>query len=87
MKVRQLTNDVGNPVANQFILNGNDGDRYFQSYDSIIIKWHDGKTYLDERYWDYSVITGRYRNQCLGENINETRKGIKEGRYILTNLN
>ena len=46
-----------------------------------------GKVYLDETYWNYSVITSRYRNQCLNESIAETRKKIKSGEYILTDLN
>ena len=88
MKTAQLISESsGRPVANQFILYSNDGDSYFQSYDSIIIKWHDGKTYLDEYYWEYSKTTSRYRNQCLMEKIDETRKKIKSGEYILTNLN
>ena len=62
--------------------------RIFQSYNSIIAKIMDnGQIYLDELYWDYSVTTGKYRNQFLDEGIAETRKKIEEGIYILTNLN
>ena len=46
-----------------------------------------GQIYLDKVYWDYSVTTGKYRNQFLDEGIAETRKKIKEGVYILTDLN
>jgi len=78
-----------NPIANQFIINDGKGNEYFQSYQSIIVKRaNDGKTYLDEYYWDYSRTTGKYRNQFLGDtSIAETRRKIKDGTYILTSLN
>jgi hypothetical protein len=75
-------------VPNQFIIKTNDGD-YFQSYKSIIaFKPCDaGHIILDENKWDYSTTTGKYRNQFLGEGIEETRRKIKEGVYILADLN
>lgn len=36
---------------------------------------------------DYSVTTGKYRNQFLGETKKETEAKIKSGEYILTDLN
>ena len=63
------------------------GDEYFQSYRSIIAKRSKGKIYLDDYYWDYSVTTGKYRNEFLGEGIAENRKKIESGEYILTKLN
>ena len=61
---------------------------YFQSYNSIIAKrTNEGKIFLDQKFWDYSTTTGKYRNQFLNEGIAETRKKIKEGIYTLTNLN
>jgi hypothetical protein len=92
MKVQQMINKNYNPVANQFIIESTykDGRRkalYFQSYDSIIVKRAKGKTYLDSRYWDYSVTTGKYRNQFLSEGIADTREKIQNGEYILTDLN
>ena len=42
---------------------------------------------LDKQYWDYSVTTGKYRNQFLGETKAETQKKIDSGEYILTDLN
>ena len=42
---------------------------------------------LDEQDWDYSRTTGKYRNEFLGEGIEQTRKKIKEGTYKLENLN
>lgn len=74
-------------VPNQFIID-TPTQRIFQSYDKIIAIRKDGKVYLDKNYWDYSVTTGKYRNQFLGDDgIAETRRKIKEGRYILADLN
>jgi hypothetical protein len=87
MRVKNLTSSNGNKIANQFEL-WTDEARIFQSYDSTIVKIMDnGTVYLDEYYWDYSVTTGKYRNQFLGEGIAETRKKIKTGKYILKDLN
>tara|TARA_R100000700_G_C3067855_1_gene79486 strand:+ start:199 stop:462 length:264 start_codon:yes stop_codon:yes gene_type:complete len=86
MKVENMTSSQGNKVANQFLITDN-GNEYFQSYRSMIAKKSQGKIYLDEYYWDYSVTTGKYRNIFLGEGIAETRKKIASGEYILTDLN
>tara|TARA_Y100001973_G_scaffold83125_1_gene123092 strand:- start:324 stop:587 length:264 start_codon:yes stop_codon:yes gene_type:complete len=86
MKVENMKSARGNKVPNQFIITDN-GDEYFQSYRSIIAKRSEGKIYLDDYYWDYSVTTGKYRNEFLGEGIAETRKKIASGEYTLTNLN
>jgi len=86
MKVENMTSAKGNKIANQFLITDN-GEEYFQSYKSMIAKKSEGKIYLDEYYWDYSVTTGKYRNQFLGEGIADTRKKIEQGVYILTDLN
>lgn len=85
MKVENM--ESKGAVANQFIIRMDDCV-VFQSYDSIIaVKFFDGrKTLLDERYWDYSSTTGKYRNKFLNETIDETRKKIKSGKYILADL-
>lgn len=88
-KVENMTSPRGNgEVPNQFIITTDDG-RYFQSYTSVIafIPYGEGHTILDENKWDYSTTTGKYRNQFLGENIEETRKKIKSGEYTLEDLN
>jgi hypothetical protein len=63
----------------------------FQSYKSIIVVitvWPDETiTELDKNYWDYSVTTGRYRNQFLEETRKETEAKIKSGEYKLVDLN
>ena len=94
MKVKNMTSNSGNSIANQFVITDDDGNEYFQSYQSIIAKkprsvysWIKLKILIDEKYWDYSVTTGRYRNQFLGETKKETQAKIDSGEYILTNLN
>ena len=69
----------GGKVANQFEITFDNG-RVFKSYDSIIAIELNGKTYLGNN-WDYSKTTGLYRNQFLGEGIEETREKIKSGEY------
>ena len=81
-----MTSNKGNKIANQFIITDKN-NRYFQSYNSIIVKETENKTYLDSFYWDYSTTTGKYRNIFLGEKKSETEKKIKNGIYKLTNLN
>ena len=97
MKVKNMTSARGNKVANQFIITDKRYDekenkwyttKTFQSYDSTIaIVFSTGVVLLDENTWDYSVTTGKYRNEFLGEGIAETRAKIKSGEYILTDLN
>ena len=102
MKVKNMTSKkTGRAVPNQFVITTRESvlpsnyERkvtvnvtYFQSYDSIIarVKPH-RKTALDEKYWDYSRTTGRYRNQFLDETTRETQAKIDSGEYVLTNLN
>ena len=88
MKVSNFTSNNGNKIANQFLITEKN-KQTFQSYKSIIAvkNYKTQKTYLDEYYWDYSVTTGKYRNQFLGEGISETRKKIESGEYKLKNLN
>lgn len=77
---------VTNMAANQFIIISKN-TVIFQSYDTVIVKRTERHTYLDRDKWDYSVTTGKYRNQFLSEGIAETRKKIKSGEYKLTDLN
>jgi len=87
MKVTNITNARGNKVANQFIITDDAGWETFQSYNSIIAKRSEGGIILDEYYWDYSVTTGKYRNQFLGETKAATQAKIDSGEYILADLN
>ena len=74
------------PVKNQFIIQTDKG-LVFQSYNSVIAAKIEGKIFLDADKWDYSVTTGKYRNQFLRETKKETEQKIKTGQYILTDLN
>jgi hypothetical protein len=97
MKIRNMISSRGNIVANQFeiedaLFENNTlkmKGTMFQSYDSNIAfkSYESGKVYLDKEYWDYSVTTGKYRNQFLGETKKETEKKIKSGEYKLVDLN
>ena len=91
MKVENIESSNGNKIANQFVITDDKQNEYFQSYRSMIVKKdYEGdqvKIYLDQKYWNYSNTTGKYRNIFLGETITETKKKIKSGEYILTDLN
>ena len=91
MKVENITSNNGNKIANQFVITDDIGNEYYQSYNSMIVKKDyesdQVKIYLDQKYWNYSNTTGKYRNIFLGEGITETKKKIKSGEYILTDLN
>jgi len=88
MSVKNMAGKNCRAVPNQFILSA-PGICVFQSYNSVIVikDLIDGKIYLDEKTWDYSLTTGKYRNKFLGETKKETEAKIKNGTYILTDLN
>jgi len=91
MKVQNITSNSGNKISNQFIITDDKQNEYFQSYNSMIVKKDyesdQVKIYLDQKYWNYSNTTGKYRNIFLNETIKDTRAKIKNGTYILTDLN
>lgn len=87
MKVNNLESTRGNKVANQFEIHTDKGT-FFQSYNSIIaFEPKSGKTQLDEKYWNYSKTTSKYRSIFLGESTKDTQKKIDSGIYELVNLN
>lgn len=85
--VCNMESSRGNRVPNQFIITDSNGVNWFKSYDSMIAKDDHGKITLDQKYWDYSVTTGKYRNQFLNETKKETEAKIKSGEYLLADLN
>ena len=91
MKVENITSNNGNKIANQFVITDDNGNQFFQSYNSMIVKKYNSyylkPVELDKKYWNYSNTTGKYRNIFLNETITETKKKIKSGEYILTDLN
>ena len=86
MKVKNMTNNRGNKVPNQFIIEDL-GASYVQSYDTIIVKKVNDKVYLDKNKWDCSVTTSKHRNIYLNETTKETRAKIASGEYELIDLN
>lgn len=99
-KVENMKGRLGKEVANQFIITeqgrgalGNFISRQtFQSYNSVIAvvtEWEDRvDVVLDEKYWDYSTTTGKYRNIFLMDaSKKETQNKIDAGAYTLSNLN
>ena len=91
MKVSNITNSRNNIVANQFVIE-TDNATYFQSYKSIIVKIEENgylpdTVTLDPVYWNYSRTTSKHRSTVLNESTKETQRKIKEGVYILANLN
>ena len=77
------------PVANQFKITMQNGLEVFQSYETIIVlkDFKNNEIYLDRNAWDYSNTTSRYRKQYLNEDTKTTRDKIKNGIYILEDLN
>jgi len=87
VKVENMQSPNGNDVPNQFIIQAKEG-LYFQSYNTVIaFKPLSGKIVLDENRWDYSKTTGKYRNIFLRETKQETERKIKDGVYLLADLN
>ena len=79
------------PVANQLVIEDNNGYEYFKSYDSIICKRtrYDASVpvILDERYWNYSRTTSKYLAQFLNCTNKEVKERVANGTYSLANLN
>ena len=102
-KVKPLVGRTGKPVANQYVIEDDQGNTYFQSYKSIIAKIPDlhnttaftkndlnsdrFQIVLDKKYWNYSMTTSKYRNQFLNETTKETQSKINSGEYKLVDLN
>ena len=86
IKVRNMCSERSNrEVPDQFIIEVGP-NTYFQSYRTVIAAVVNGKIYLDPA-WNCSRTTSKYRSQFLGEKAIETRKKIKEGKYVVTRLN
>ena len=83
MRVENMTTTAGNKVANQFVVHTDEG-RFFQSYDSMIafIPKDGGPIQLGAD-WDYSVTTGRYRNQFLNCDKAQILEMLEDGRAVL----
>ena len=88
MKVRNMTSErSGREVVNQFIIT--DGNKTtFQSYDSPIVEIdRTEKIITVYEDWDYSMTTGKYRNQFMSDegfspmaNKKDFEKYMEEGK-------
>lgn len=88
MKVQNMTSErTGREVPNQFIITDNQGNEYFQSYQTVIVKRGNGETLLDKEAYNYSRTTIKYRNIFLGEDSKTVERKIKSGEYKLVDLN
>ena len=98
MKVKNMVNNNGNAVHNQFIIEGATANingtevkgTMFQSYEtSIAFKPYWGvATFLYADKWKYSPTTSKYRSIFLGgESTKETEDKILAGEYTLMDLN
>ena len=66
MKVKNITSNNGNKIANQFIIYDSDGSKYFQSYNSVIAKIDSGNNItLDQKYRNYSNKTSKNKNKNI----------------------
>lgn len=91
--VKNLVSSNGNAVPNQFEIRLSNGNRYFQSYQSVVACRRDGKYYVSQ-LWDYSRTTSKYLyrwfEQCGKSDLydrNEVRKAIENGSIELVNVN
>ena len=80
LRVKNITNN-GREVPNQFLICYiEDGNEYyiFQSYESMICKWKNGKLVEVGKDWDASKTTGKYRNKVTGMDKKKFEKMLKE---------
>ena len=70
MKVENIKSNNGNKIANQFVITDDHKNIYFQSYNSMIVKKDTlyNQIFLDQKYWNYSNTTGKYRKQQRKQN-------------------
>lgn len=81
MKIEQFKH------ANQFLLTDDNGNRFLQSYNTIVCKIDKfGKVTLDPKH-NYSNTTSKHVTMFLGDTTKERLSKIKSGEYLLTNLN
>ena len=50
MKTENMISTNGNKVANQFIINDDNGNTFFQSYRSVIVKLNGDEVELDQHH-------------------------------------
>ena len=79
LKVQNVNNN-GREVPNQFEIfykENNKNYKIFQSYESMIVKWENGKIIEVGSDWDFSRTTGLYRNILTKTTKKEFEKMLK----------
>lgn len=81
ISVNNMVSSAGKDVPNQYnvFIYSEDGIyNCFCSYDSLIIVIKNGKIIKVGKDYNYSNITGKYRNKFTGLNLKELDKYIKD---------
>ena len=87
--IENMRSIKGNPVPNQYtaaMYHNGKLHQWFKSYNTIICLKAGSMVYLDPTY-DCSRTTMRYLTQFLQTDMKTIRKKIKDGIYIITDLN
>jgi len=91
--VKSLVSSRGNAVPNQFEIKLSNGNKYFQSYQSVVACCRDGKYYVSQ-LWDYSNTTRKYLYRWFADNGRrdlcskyEVQRAIEDGSIELVNDN
>ena len=80
LKVQNVKNN-GREVPNQFEIFYKENNKHykiFKSYDSMIIKWENGRIIEVGSNWDYSKTTSKYRNLLTNTTKKAFEKMLKE---------
>lgn len=90
--VRNLLSRRGNAVPNQFEITLDNGNKYFQSYQSVVAGKVDGTFYVSQ-LWDYSRTTSKYLYSWFNLNgrydlcyKHAVEKAIKDGSVTLCDM-
>jgi len=86
MRVTQMINRTGRPVANQFVITDNMTE-IFQSYETKVAKLERGVLTLDNKVLEYSQTTSKYLYMFTGLNKQQIVKGLKSGEIKTADLN
>lgn len=93
MKVSNLINAKGNATTNQFIIEDDNGNIFFQSYNSIVCKIDKNNKVTLGNDWNYSTTTSKHLYEFLKQNghykIADRKsilKAIKEGKLNVIDL-
>lgn len=86
MKVKNMTNNTGRAIPNQFIIEDN-SKTYFQSYETIIALKEGGRIIIDDNAENYSRTTSKYLYKFLNTNRKNLLQAVNDGRIVRADLN